>query len=71
MRKPVFGVSTRSNINQAVQPQKMSRGLKIQIYEVEGLYYLSSENKGADRVRGYHAADLCLCFCICEKQIFS
>ena len=29
MRKPVFGVSTRSNTNEAVQPQKLVRGLEI------------------------------------------
>ena len=53
MRKPVFGrggggVKTRSDTNQAVQPQKMVRDLKFRIQEVEGLYYLCSENKGAD-----------------------
>ena len=40
----------------------MARGLKFWIYEVEGLYYLCSENKGAD---------LHLCFYICKKQVFS
>ena len=25
---------------------------------IDGLYYLCSENKGADQLRGYHAADL-------------
>ena len=35
--------------------------------EVEGLYYLCSENKDADQLRGYHEADLRLCFCICKK----
>ena len=39
---------TRSDTNQAVQPQKIARGLKFHIYEAEGLYYLRSENKGAD-----------------------
>ena len=29
------------------------------------MYYLSSENKGADQQRGYSAADLRLCFCMC------
>ena len=28
----------------------MARGLKIQIKEVDGLYYLCSENKGADQL---------------------
>ena len=39
--------STMSHTNQAVQPQKMARSLKFGIYEVEGLYFLCSENKGA------------------------
>ena len=49
---------TRSDTNRAVQPQDMPRGLKFQIQEVEGLYYLCSEKKGADQLRGYRAADL-------------
>ena len=35
------------------------------------LFYPSSENKGADQLRGYRAADLCLCFCICRTLVFS
>ena len=34
--------------NQAVQPLKIARGLKFGINEVEGMYYLCSENKVAD-----------------------
>ena len=49
----------------------MARGLKFRIQEVEGLYYLCSENKGADQLRGYREADLRLCFRICEKPVFS
>ena len=30
-----------------------------------------SENKGADQLRGYHEADLRLCFHICKKPVFS
>ena len=52
VRKPVFGVAT----NRTVQPLKMSRGLKFRIYEVEELYYLCSENKGADQLRDYSCA---------------
>ena len=58
MRKPVFGIPTRSDTNRAVQPQKMDRGLKFWIKVEEGLYYLSSENKGADQLR------------ICKKPVF-
>ena len=56
VRKLVFGVPTRFYTNRAVQPLKTARGLGCQIYEVEGFHY--SENKGADQLRGYCAADL-------------
>ena len=36
----------------------MARGLKFQNYKEEGLYYLCSENKGADQLRGNCKADL-------------
>ena len=35
------------------------------------MYYQSSENKGADQLRGYCEADLRLCFRICQKPVFS
>ena len=58
------GFPTRSDTNRHVQPQKMVRGLKFRTLEVEGLYYLCGENKGADQ------ADLRLCFRICKKAGF-
>ena len=66
MRKPVFGAS-----DQAAQPQKMARGLKFRIKVVEELYYPYRENKGADQLRSYCAADLRLCFRICKMPVFS
>ena len=57
-----------SYTNRAVQPQKMAGGLKIQILEVEGLYYLGSENKDADQLCSHCAADLRFCFRICKKR---
>ena len=36
-----------------IQLQKMARGLKFLIWEIEGLYYLGSENKAADQLRDY------------------
>ena len=36
-----------------------------------GLYYLCSENKGADQLRDYREADLRLCFRICKTLVFS
>ena len=71
MRKPTLWFPTWSDTNQAVQLQKMARGLKFQIEQVEGLYYLFSENKGADQLRGYREADLRLCFRICKALVFS
>ena len=44
-------IATRSDRNGAVQLHKMVRCLKFQIKEVEGLYFLCSENKGADQLR--------------------
>ena len=35
-RKPVFGVSDQVDTNQAVQPQKIARGLKILRYSSVG-----------------------------------
>ena len=49
----------------------MAKGLKFLIQIEEGLYYLSSENKGADQLRGYREADLRLCFRICKNPVFS
>ena len=41
---------TRSDINWAVQPQKMAISLKFWIKEDAELYYPCSENKGADQL---------------------
>ena len=59
---------TRSDTNRAVQPQKIhvARDLKFWIQQVEGLYYLCSENKGADQLCSY----LRLCFHIYAKCRF-
>ena len=66
MRKQAFWFPTWSDANQAVQLQKMARGLKFQTLNVEGSYYLCSENKGADQLRS-----LRLCFRICKTFVFS
>ena len=57
MRKPVFGVS-----------DQVLHTNRAESLEVEGLYYLCSENKGPDQLRGNLAADLHLCFRICNKS---
>ena len=71
MIKPTFWFPTLSDTNQAVQLQKMARGMKFWIEKVEGLYYLCSKNKGADQLRGYREVDLRLCFRICKRLDFS
>ena len=50
----ISGFPTIVDTSQAVQPQKTQ--------EEERLYFLCSENKGADQLRGYRASDLRLCF---------
>ena len=60
-----------SDTNQAVQPHRMARSLKFRIKEVQGMFYLCSENKGVVQLRGYREADLRLCFRICKKPVFS
>ena len=71
MRKPTFWFPTWSDTNQAVQLQEMDGGLKFWNKRVEGLYYLCSENKGADQLRGCREADLRLCFRISKMLVFS
>ena len=53
--KPTMWFPNRSDTNQAVRSQKQDRSLKFQIYEEEEVYYLCSENKGADQLRGSFA----------------
>ena len=65
-----LGFPTRSDTNQAVQSQKMARGLKFQILLEEGLYYPCGKNRGVDQLRSNCAADLLLCFPICKNQVF-
>ena len=71
MRKQTILFRTWSDTNQAVQLQKKTRGLNFRIQKVEGLYYLCSENKDTDQLKGYREADLCLYFRICTSLVFS
>ena len=68
--KPTMWFPNRSDTNQVVQSQKQARSLKFWSYVEEKLYYPSSENKGADQLRGYREADLRLCFRLCRLLIF-
>ena len=60
----------RSDTNRPVQAQKRARSLNFRILVEEELYYPSSENKGADQLRGYREADLRLCFHLCRLLVF-
>ena len=60
----------RSDTDLLLQAQKQARSLKFLGYVKEELYYPSSENKGADQLRGYREADLCLCFRLCRLLFF-
>ena len=72
VRKPVIGCSdlVRHKLSCAMQLLNKARDLKFRIYEVEGFYYIYSENKDADQLRGYREADLRLCFRRCKKPVF-
>ena len=76
MRQPTFWFPTLSDTNQAVQLQKMARGLKFQISKIEASYYLCSKNKGPDQLWEADPDQLCeadlhLCFLICKKLVFT
>ena len=68
--KPTMWFPNKSDTNRPVQSQKMASSLKFRIYVEEELYYPSSENKGADQLRGYREADLRLCFRLCRLLVF-
>ena len=71
MRKPIIWFLNRSDTKRAVQPQKKARSLKFWIYEEEGFYLQSSENKGVDKLCSHHIADLRLCFCLYKLLVFT
>ena len=68
--KPTMWFPNRSDTNLPVQALKRARSLKFQIKVEEELYYPSSENKGADQLRGDREADLRLCFHLCRLLVF-
>ena len=68
--KPTMWFPNRTDTNRPVQAQKRDRSLKFWIYKVEELYYLCSENKGADQLRSYCEADLRLCCRLCRLLVF-
>ena len=65
MRKPAFEVADQVRHKPGCTATDTGKRLETSDYKVEGLYYLFSEHKDTDQLRGYCAADLPLCFCIC------
>ena len=45
--------------------------LEISDLDRRGIALSGGENKAADQLCGYREADLCLCFRICKKPVFS
>ena len=68
--KPTMWFPNRSDTNPPVHLQKQARSLKLWSKVEEELYYPSSENKGADQLRGYREADLRLCVRLCRLLFF-
>ena len=66
--KPVLRVSEPGDTNRAVQLQMR---LEISCFGREEFYFLYRENKGAEQLRSFCAADLQLCFRICKYLVFS
>ena len=62
-----LGIQKRLYTNRAIQPWKMTGGLKFQIKEVLGLYCVGSKNKGAD----LHLYFCSFNVCMGKKQLFS
>ena len=71
MRKPTMWFPNRTDTDQAIQAQKMTRGGKFWILKGEELYYWCSKNKGTDQLRSYCQADLRLCIPICKRLVFT
>ena len=70
MRKPVFRVPTRYQSNWVVQPQKMARGMKFQIKEVEEMYNVRRVNKGTDQLRGLLIYQHLFFFAYAKSRLF-
>ena len=71
MRKPVFEVSGQVRHKPGCAVTKDGSRLEIPDLGSRGIVLaICSKNKGADQLRGYHEADLRLCFRICKKPFF-
>ena len=70
VRKPVIEVSDQVPHKSGCTATG-NRSLTFRILKEEGLFYLCSENKGADQLRRYLEADQRLCVGICKKPVSS
>ena len=66
MRNQSSGFPARYDMNQAVQPWKMARGLKFWVSEKRDCITYVAKTKVLISI-----ADLLLCFRICKMQVFS
>ena len=71
--KIFFGVSDNVSPTQIVlfSQRRYIEALNVGCRNKREFINLCSENKGVDQLRGYHAADLRLCFHACKKQVLS
>ena len=66
MRKPVFKKSYKDKSHCA----STEDDLRLEILEVEGLYYLYMENKGADQLHGYPKMFCTFAFAYAKSRFF-
>ena len=71
MRKPVFRGFAQVRQKPGCTTTGDNLRLKISDLESRGIVLSLFENKGTDKLRRNHTADLHLCFCTCKKQVFS
>ena len=71
MRKPVFGVSDLVRHKPGCTTTEDGLRLEITSLRSREIVLLYGENKGADQLCGYRTLDLCHCFRICQKPVFS
>ena len=69
VRKPTIGVRPGPTQTGLYSHRRWLEAEKFWIWKVEKMYYLCSENKGADQLRSYCEADLHLCFRLCRLLV--
>ena len=70
MRKPVFGVSDQVRHKLGCTATEDGKRLEISDFGRKRIVQCS-KNKGTDKLNGNRAADLHLCFRICNRHVFS